>query len=191
MERILIVYGTTHGHTERIADHMAEELRRQSMVVTVARADEILGDPHLEHFDGVIVAASVLYGRHQRYVEAFAREHAAELAAMPTAFVSSCGALAGNWPEGSSEATKYRDNFFRRTGWRPTLAWSVAGSIAYTKYSWPTRLVMKYISRRTARPTDTSRDWEFTDWDAVTRMAREFAEAVEAPTGEPAPAAVA
>jgi menaquinone-dependent protoporphyrinogen oxidase len=50
---------------------------------------------------------------------------------------------------------------------------------------------MKYISRRTGRPTDTSRDWEFTDWDAVTRMAREFAEAVEAPTGEPAPAAVA
>lgn len=191
MHRILIVYGTTYGHTERIADRMADELRRQAMVVTVARADEILGDPHLEHFDGVIVAASVLYGRHQRYVEAFVREHAAELTAMPTAFVSSCGALAGNWPEGKSEAMKYRDDFLRRTGWRPALARSVAGSIAYTKYSWPTRLVMKYISRRTARPTDTSRDWELTDWQAVTGLVREFAQAVAAreDPAEPVPAA--
>lgn len=191
MRRILILYGTTNGQTAKIADHIADELRRESMVVTLARADEILGNPHLEQFDGVVVAGSVRFGRHQRYLEEFVRRHAARLAGMPTAFVSVCGALAGNWPDGTKEAAKYRDDFFHRTGWRPALTRSVAGAVMYTKYSWPIRLVMKRISRRTARPTDTSRDWEFTDWDAVTRIAREFAEAVQATTGERAPASAA
>ena len=67
------------------------------------------------------------------------------------------------------------------------MSWSVAGRVAYTQYSLPTRLVMQYVSRRTGRPTDTSRDWEFTDWEAVTRIAQEFAAAVVA-QGVPAAA---
>lgn len=180
MRRILILYGTTDGQTGKIAEQIAAELRRGPRVVTLARADEMIGDPHLEQFDGVLVAGSVRFGRHQRYLEEFVRRHAADLAGLPAAFVSVCGALAGNWPDGTKEAAKYRDDFFRHTGWRPALAWSVAGAVKYTKYSWPTRLVMKRISRLTARPTDTSRDWEFTDWEAVTRIAREFAGAVAA-----------
>ena len=180
MRRILIFYGTTHGQTAKIAEYIAAELRRGPWTVTLARADEIYGDPHLEQFDAVLAAGSVRFGRHQRYLEEFVRRHAAELAGMPAAFVSVCGALAGNWPDGTREAAKYRDDFFRRTGWRPDLAWSVAGAVAYTKYSWATRLVMKRISQVTARPTDTRRDWEFTDWEAVTRIAQEFAAAVVA-----------
>ncbi|MBK6781452.1 MAG: hypothetical protein IPG75_18235 [Gemmatimonadetes bacterium] len=37
------------------------------------------------------------------------------------------------------------------------------------------------ISRRTGRPTDTSRDWDGTDWAAVDRLAGEIGELVRAP----------
>ena len=60
------------------------------------------------------------------------------------------------------------------------MSWSVAGRVAYTQYSLPTRLVMQYVSRRTGRPTDTSRDWEFTDWLEVERLARAFGWGVRA-----------
>jgi hypothetical protein len=34
---------------------------------------------------------------------------------------------------------------------------------------------MKLISRRTGRPTDTSRDYDFTDWAGVAQFAERFA----------------
>jgi menaquinone-dependent protoporphyrinogen IX oxidase len=35
---------------------------------------------------------------------------------------------------------------------------------------------MQLISARTGRPTDTSRDWDFTDWDQVDRLGMELAD---------------
>jgi menaquinone-dependent protoporphyrinogen IX oxidase len=34
--------------------------------------------------------------------------------------------------------------------------------------------VLKLISRRKGLPTDTSRDWDFTEWDEVDRFAGEL-----------------
>jgi menaquinone-dependent protoporphyrinogen oxidase len=34
--------------------------------------------------------------------------------------------------------------------------------------------MIKMISRRTGGPTDTSRDYDFTDWSAVAEFARQF-----------------
>ena len=55
---------------------------------------------------------------------------------------------------------------------------SFAGTIAFTKYSFALRGIMKRISRREGHSTDTSRDHEYTDWTQVTRFAEQFAEAV-------------
>ena len=174
MERILIVYGTSQGWTTRIVEQIADVLRGMAMVPTIHRADRIPAGLDLGSFDGVLVAASVQFGRHQREVERFATRHAVELTVMPAAFLSVCGALAGSYPRAREEAAKYRELFAQRTGWRPRLAWSVPGRVAYTRYSLAIRLVMQFISWRTGRPTDTSRDWEFTDWDEVERLARTF-----------------
>jgi menaquinone-dependent protoporphyrinogen oxidase len=46
----------------------------------------------------------------------------------------------------------------------------VAGALVYSKYSFFTKLIMKTISRRAGGPTDTSRDYEFTDWVALDRF---------------------
>ena len=62
------------------------------------------------------------------------------------------------------------DVFVRDTGWRPEHALSVAGALAYSKYSLLVRFLMKQIARRAGAPTDTSRDYEFTDWQALDRF---------------------
>ena len=182
MQRILIVYATTRGWTGRIVDRMATELRAMGLYPSVYQAEEVDG-LKLDAFDGVLLAGSVHFGRHQRVLEEFARTHAADLTLRPSAFLSVCGAMAGTWPGRYAEAEKYREDFARRTGWRPEMSWSVAGRVAYTKYPFPLRLVMQFISWRTGRPTDTSRDWEFTDWLEVERLARAFGWAVREKDG--------
>lgn len=183
MERILIVYGTSHGWTTRIVERMAEVFRGMGMVPTLHRADHLPASLDLRGFEGALLAGSVQYGRHQRSLEKFATRHGVELSRMPAAFLSVCGALAGSYPGGPADAAKYRELFAQRTGWRPAMTWSVPGRVAYTQYPYLLRQVMKLISWRTGRPTDTSRDWEFTDWAEVDRLAKDFGLAVKGDAG--------
>jgi menaquinone-dependent protoporphyrinogen IX oxidase len=50
-----------------------------------------------------------------------------------------------------------------------------SGALRHSQYGFVTRLIMKSISGRRAGPTDTTRDYEFTDWDAVDTFANELA----------------
>jgi menaquinone-dependent protoporphyrinogen oxidase len=175
MAKILIVYGTAYGQTERIALEIARVLRNSEYAVDVARGDRLPTGLALDEYDGFLIAASVLYGRHQRYLQTFVRDHVTRLNAMPSAFVSVCGAMAGSAPEGVAMAQGYLEKFLRTTGWLPKIAESFAGELAYTRYSPWIRWMMKMISRRTGRPTDTSRDYDLTDWARVDQFAQQFA----------------
>ena len=56
----------------------------------------------------------------------------------------------------------------------------VAGALAYTRYNRLTRWAMKRIVTKAHGDTDTSRDYEYTDWNDVRRFAGEFAETLKA-----------
>jgi menaquinone-dependent protoporphyrinogen oxidase len=58
----------------------------------------------------------------------------------------------------------------------------VAGRLAYTQYGFFKRWIMRAIARREGGSTDTTRDHEYTDWDAVTRFADEVVAAVRSST---------
>jgi menaquinone-dependent protoporphyrinogen oxidase len=167
MANVLVVYGSSHGHTAKVVERIARGLIARGHPVTVWKGDERPGSRSLDDFDAFVIAGSVLFGRHQRYLNEFVREHVGRLNLFPSAFVSVCGALAGSWSQGKQEAEKYVAAFLADTGWRPRQVLSVAGALPYTRYGFATRLMMKAISAMTGRPTDTSRDWEFTDWAAV------------------------
>jgi len=181
MSKILIVYGSAYGQTERIAQRLAQGLTQAGHRVTTCKGDDLREELSPASYDGFVIAASVLYGRHQRYVEAFVRRHVDLLNAAPSAFVSVCGAAAGSAPEGPRLAQGYADKFLRETGWHAQTTRWFAGALPYTRYGLLTRWMMKMISRRTGRPTDTSRDYDFTDWDEVDRFAQELAETLATP----------
>ena len=175
MSRILIAYGTSYGQTARIVSRMADRMTAGGHQVTVWRADLLAAEPTLTGFDRCVVAGSVLFGKHQTYLRRFVREHASALNQISSAFVSVCGAAASGRDDGQAEARKYVERFLHDTGWRPEMTRSFAGGVAYTRYGLFTRWMMKLISRRTGGPTDTSRDWEFTDWAEVDRFAEQVA----------------
>jgi menaquinone-dependent protoporphyrinogen oxidase len=178
MSNVMIVYGTSYGQTARIVERIAERLKVAGHRPTVWRGDMIPAEATVTGFDAFLVAGSVLYGRHQGYLRDFVRRNRSVLNTRPSAFISVCGALIGQWGPGQEEARKYVARFLEETRWMPRLSRSFPGGLPYTRYSRITRLVMKWISRRTGRPTDTSRDWDLTNWDAVDRFAADFEKAI-------------
>jgi menaquinone-dependent protoporphyrinogen oxidase len=171
MPKILVVYGSTYGQTERVAHRIAAVLSAAGHVVGINKADQLPDSLQLADYDGFVVAASVLMGRHQKYVREFVRRNATLLNEAPSAFVSVCGAAGSDPPQ----AQAYIDALLRETGWRPTVTRSFAGAVAYTRYAWWFRWYLKLINRRNGLPTDTSRDWDFTEWSEVERLAGELA----------------
>jgi menaquinone-dependent protoporphyrinogen oxidase len=178
MADILIVYGSSHGQTEKIVRRIADRLNVEGHWATVRKGDT---QPSVAGFDAYLVAGSVRFGRHQRYLEEFVRRNLGALNSGPTGFISVCGAMAGSWSRGAEEAHKYVASFLKRTGWRPRMTHSLAGGLPYTRYGFLIRWMMWAISRATGRPTDTARDWDLTDWDQVDRFAAEFAVQLPAP----------
>ena len=63
MSRVLILYGTTEGHTRAIAHAIAEPMTRAGIDASVVEAGTL--EPQPAGYDGVIVAASVHGGRYQ------------------------------------------------------------------------------------------------------------------------------
>jgi menaquinone-dependent protoporphyrinogen oxidase len=170
MPTLLMAYQTTDGQTRRIVEWMADFARTEGYQV---RTGDVDAGVDLDEcgIDGVLLAASVHIGRHSAAASNWVREQSALLGRVPTAFVSvSLSSVSGR----ESEAEAYIDSFLEETGWRPTLRRPVAGALRYTAYNFVKRTMMKQIAGRGGLPTDTSRDFEFTDWDEVRELVREF-----------------
>ena len=172
MSRILVLYGTTDGHTAKIARAFADTLRTRGADVDLVHAGT--SDPRPEEYEGVVVAASVHVGGYQRAVRRWVRAHARALAEKPTAFVSVCLGVLERNASTQRELKAIIDRFLARTGWRPTVTKVVAGALLYTQYNWITRWIMKRIVRKAGGDTDTGRDYEYTDWADLRSFAEEF-----------------
>ena len=174
MKQILIVYGTTDGQTRKIAHVLAEDLRAQLCSVDLLDAEGSLRRLSPEGYDAVIVAASVHVGAYQKSVARWVRAHAAVLNVMPTAFLSVCLAVLEQRPEPRQEVARIMQRFFTRCGWWPAATRLVAGAVLYTQYPWLKKWMMKRIVGKAGGGTDTTRDYEYTDWNDLRRFANEF-----------------
>ena len=172
MRRILVLYGTTHGHTAKIARAIAETLRSQGASVDVIEANAEWPEP--EDYAAVVVAASIHEGSYQRAVRRWVRAEADALNARPTAFVSVCLGVLQDNPQVQQEVAAIMTRFLTAAGWRPAVTTTVAGALLYTRYNPFIRWVMKRIVRKAGGDTDTSRDHEYTDWAALRTFAEDF-----------------
>lgn len=175
MGRVLIVYGTNQGHTEKVAQHVQHVGAAHGHTVGLLHGKkEVPPDFTLAGFDGVVLCASVHEGKHQRYMRDFARRFAAEAQRLPSVFISVSLAQMDPRGRGRDEATRYIAEFLRDTGWAPNRAEPIAGALAYSRYNFLTRWLMRLIAKRQGGPTDTTRDYDFTDWEQLTRVADDF-----------------
>ena len=176
MTNILVVYGTTDGHTRKIAQVLAENLRAQFCSVDIVDSAGMLRRLSPEGYDGVIVAASVHIGDYQRALGSWVRTHAQTLNLLPTAFLSVCLAVMEKGTKPRQEILQIMRRFLDRCGWQPTITKMVAGALPYTRYGWIKRMMMRRIVAKAGGDTDTSRDYEYTDWNDLRAFSCDFAE---------------
>jgi menaquinone-dependent protoporphyrinogen oxidase len=171
MTDFLILYGTTDGQTEKIAQQLANELRGLGALTDVVNA-AVKSAPSPAGYRMVVVAASLHAGGYQTEVRQWVRRHATELADRPTAFVSVCLGVLQHDPAVDRELDAIMQRFFAETNWTPTTPKIVAGALPYTKYNLLKRLMMRRIVRKAHGDIDTTRDYEYTDWNDLAAFAR-------------------
>jgi menaquinone-dependent protoporphyrinogen oxidase len=187
MSRILVLYATTDGHTAKVASALREALGSGGAGVDVCDASKV--DRRPDDYDAVIVAAPVRGGKYQKSVRRWVRSHSAALNAKPTAFVSICLGVLQRDPQVDQTLKTILHGFLHDTGWQPTATKIVAGALLYTRYSWIIRWVMTRIASKAGGDTDTTRDYEYTDWTDLGAFAQQFGCMVAArPIAIPSPA---
>jgi menaquinone-dependent protoporphyrinogen oxidase len=182
LPRALVLYATTDGHTRKIALALAEPMRLQGLDVDVVNVRGRF-DPNPEDYAGVVVAASVHSGRFARAVSQWARSHAPALRARPTAFVTVCLAVLEKSEKADADIARIMRQLFEDTGWTPGMTAVMPGALLYTRYNWLVRWMMRRIVAKANGDTDTSRDYEYTNWNEVRAFGLEFARRITPAAG--------
>lgn len=174
-----VFFATREGQTAKIASHIGTDLRAHGIDVDVLNVKSSTSSIDWSTYATAFVAASVHAEHHEREMIEFVRRHREQLEQLGAAFVSVTMSEAGaedrsataeHRQQCAADAQRMIDVFIKETGWTPERCLPVAGALLYTRYNFLIRFVMKRISRKQGGPTDTSRDYEFTDWQGLDRF---------------------
>lgn len=180
MKSFLILSASKHGHTSKIAHHIARRIRDAGDQVVMHTPDvsDVLA---VDAYDAVIVGGSIHAGHHQRDLVDWVKHHPITLNQMPSAFFSVSLSAAEDTDESQTAVQKYIDDFADDTGWQPNLTQSFAGALQYLEYDFFTRTLIRLMMHKAGHPTDVSQDFDYTDWDLVDAFADRVRELAHAP----------
>jgi menaquinone-dependent protoporphyrinogen oxidase len=176
MANVLVVYATEQGQTEKIARHIARTLVLAGHEVELVDADRHTDTPNFGRFDVVVLGAPIHARGYPRSLVRFVRRHRVALESVRAVFFSVGLAVASRTTDGRAQTLEVVERFVKQTGFRPARVELFAGALLYTKYNPLLRFVMRRIAAHEGGDTDTSRDYEYTDFAAVERFARELVE---------------
>jgi menaquinone-dependent protoporphyrinogen oxidase len=174
MKSILVVYGTTDGQTRKIAEFLVAALRQRGADTDLVDSATEAVAPVQPIYAAAVVCASLHQHKYQAALEHFLKENRTWLAAMPTAFVSVSLTAALKDSDSREELRAIAEAFCGETGWMPRMTRHVAGALSNSQYDYFKRLLMKLIAKQRGRDTETSNDYEYTDWVDLSRFVDEF-----------------
>jgi len=170
MASALIVYATREGQTQKVAARIADTLERGGVSVCLVNAadrDAIDGiDPGA--FDLLVFGASMHAGGLEKEMLQFVSRCAAFLERLPNSFFLVLMSAAHTDPELKRTAlADARHKMNEQLDYAFDDVETIAGALAYTRYSLPVRWLMRRIASKAGESADTTRDHEYTDWQQV------------------------
>lgn len=180
MPSFCIVFGTSEGQTERVAERIAEVVADRGHEVSTWNATSPPSHSDLADCDGIIIGSSVHVGEHHTAVTQFVMDHLDEVNTTPSAFFQV--SLSSASETGSAQAAGYVESLLQTTGWNPDRIGMFGGALRYSEYGFLKRLMMKQIVKRNLDELpepDTHGDIELTEWDEVEAFANDVAAFVE------------
>lgn len=159
-----IIYSSVDGQTLKISNLLKNEMQQNDQEVELYSIEEFNKD--LDHYDRIIIGASIRYGVHNPQIIDFINSYKKQLDAMRTAFFS-VNLVARKPKKRTPDTNPYVVKFFKSIDWKPTLVEVFAGKLDYKKYSFFDRKMIQFIMWMTKGPTDSSVEIEYTDWNRV------------------------
>jgi menaquinone-dependent protoporphyrinogen oxidase len=169
---ILIVYGSSEGHTKKIAEFLQNEALNRRHHATVVPASDKCIAPH--DFDSVIIASSIHAGQYSNEIMDYVLSHVEVLNFLPSAFLSVGLSITRKDPEVLKQLEETTQHFLHITKWTPFVTEQVAGALLYTQYGFIKKMLVRSIMKKAGGDTDTSRDFEYTNWESVKSFLQSF-----------------
>ncbi|MDG6881783.1 Protoporphyrinogen IX dehydrogenase [menaquinone] [Phocoenobacter uteri] len=169
--KTLILYLTTDGQTQKIAQHIANEI--QGEITLIDLKEQQISAEQLKEADQIIIGASIRYGHFSPMLKKFIQQHYELLNQKKSAFFS-VNLVARKEEKNTPETNSYTRKLLAEISWKPTEAAVFAGKLSYPKYNWYDRAIIRFIMKLTGGETDTTKEIEYTDWNKVTEFARKF-----------------
>ncbi len=162
---VLIVYGTTEGQTRKVAEFLCSEAKKLGHRVDIADATN--HPPLPNGYDVVLIGASFHMGKYQSAIAHYVKQNVETLNKMTSGLFSLSLAVVSKDEASMKELEEHTRKFLNETGWKPVDIEQVAGALLYTHYDFFKKMMMRMIAKHEGRSTDTSSDYEYTDWMAV------------------------
>lgn len=172
--KTLILYFTTDGQTKRIADKLAQEISHEVELISL-QAQEVDFSEKLANADQIVLGASIRYGHFNDLVYQFIEQHHQVLNQKPSAFFS-VNLTARKANRKTPETNVYTRKFLAKIKWKPTQVEVIAGALLYPRYTLFDRLCIQLIMKLTKGETDASKEYEYTDWQQVSRFGQRLNE---------------
>ena len=169
MKKILLTYSTVDGHTKTICEKILSY--SETSQVDILPIDRSI---NIKDYDTVVIGASIRYGKYREEIFEFIKENEELLNSKDNAFFS-VNVVARKENKNKPETNPYLIKFLNKISWQPKILDVFAGKIDYPKYKFLDKYAIKFIMWITKGPTDTSKVYEFTDWNRV----KSFAEKLE------------
>ena len=165
MAKVLILYSTTDGHTVEICKRLQAVIEPTGDSVEIR---DLAATPTLDGlgFDKIVLGASIRYGKHQKLVNEFIAKNQATLESVPNALFS-VNVVARKPEKNTPETNPYLQKFLRKIDWQPQNLGVFAGKIDYPSLGPFDRTMIRFILWMGKGPTDTTKAFEFTNWDKV------------------------
>jgi menaquinone-dependent protoporphyrinogen oxidase len=182
MPRILIIYATREGQTGKVAREIAGHLRQAGADVQLLDARDAIPAAQVDvgFFDLLVFGASMHAGGLERELVGFVNARAADIRTKRRSFFLVLLSAATRDPGLRSQSlaeARAKMNAQLQVPFEETEM--IAGALKYSRYPLPLRWLMKRIAAKAGGDTDTSRDYEYTDWAQVEAYARRLADACE------------
>lgn len=166
MAKILILYASRYGQTDKISRYAAERLRDQGHSVDLWNVFN-KESYRIEEYDGVLIGGGVYARGYPRKLRKKVYVFHEILKSKKTAFFSVCLGILESDPWVQSQEKSIVQKFFHMVQWWPE-QWTIfSGAITYNKYNWFTKLFMKRIADKAGYDTEINRDYEYTNWRDV------------------------
>lgn len=174
MAKFLIVYATEEGQSQKISEFMAGEIRSQGHEVEIHNCNEHNIFTGTINYAGILIGGSIHKSQFSEILTNWIKNNSALISKIPSAFFSVCLGILEKGAIAQDEERQIVINFFDEVSWYPRKTAIFAGALKYSKYGWFTKWMMKKIVEKAGGATDTSKDYEYTDWKAVSKFTTEF-----------------